>query len=369
MSVVAGRLNTANLTTGVMLDFAPFIQLLDPTDVALSGMFATESTFEKKFSWQDDKLIAPYVVTAATATTGELVLTVAAGTQARLQTDDVLYNRVNGEYLRVSAYGTTADTATIARAWGGSAATLGTGVTLEIVANAVTEGQDPHAGRSLDRVERYNYTEIWQQKVEVSESEMAVRKYGISGNEMTYQIAKKLKEVMILREKSLQYGVRVDDTTAAAPRRSSGGLIYYITTNVNSNAVALTETLLLDQIQNCYSAGGNPTVVLTGAKQKRVISGFTSAGVIQVAREDGTRGVTISTFVNDFGTVEVKLSRFTNAADLFIFEASQGTRRTLRPIQWVPLAKTGDSEKGMIVGEEGLMWERELHSARFSALT
>lgn len=368
MSVFTGRGNAYNLTTGVMLDFSNFIHLLDPTDVAFSASLPSEACFEKKFSWMDDTLVAPYVVSAATATTGELVLTLATGTGVVLQTDDVLYNRVSGEYIRVSAYGTTADTAVIERSWGTpAAATLGNATTLEVVANAVVEGSDPHAARSVDRAERFNYTQIWEQKVEQSNTEIAVRKYGISGTEMTYQIAKKVKEVMVLREKSGLYGTLADDTSTY--RRTSGGLVYFVTTNTNTTTTTITEATLLDQIQACYSAGGNPNTVLVGAKQKRLISAFTSAGVIQVARADGQRGVQVDAIINDFGTVMVKLGRFVNVADCFIYDTNQVVRRTLRPVQWVPLPPTGDSEKGMVVGEEGFQVERQRHAARFTALT
>jgi len=370
MTIYNQAATTGALTVGVMLDMDPMIELLDPYDVALTMLLPSSPCHAIKVEWMDDVLNLPFVTTAATATTAEAVLTVATGTQGRLKTGDVLVNQSTGvEYIYVTGYGTTADTLLITRGYASSTAqTIGNGQTFEAIGQAGAEGQDPADPRFVDRVGRSNFTQIIQEAVKVTGTERAVSKYGVA-DEWDYQIAKKYKEVAIVWNKTLMYGVPLNTTTASAPKRLAAGFKNFISTNVDTTTTTLTEAALLTQIQACFDAGGSPDTLVMGSKNKKLMSGFTTGGTIQVVRDDGQRGTMVETFMSDFGPVRAVLDRWCKTADLFIFARDQAVQRVLRPTFFEMLAKTGDSFKGEIVGERTLQFEMQRHAARFSALT
>lgn len=367
-----GRLTTYNMPVGVPLDIEEAISLLSPFDVPLQGMsdnggrsaLSTGPVYAKKVEWQDEELLVPRSKVATTLTNVATSLVITTGDGIKFQNGDILL--IDAEYLRVTAV--SVNTLTVSRAYGGSAA-----VQHEVAADvlglglALSEGSDPEPARAVDRVNRFNYTQIFgPTAVHVSGSENAIRKYGITTNEFDHQVGNRLKEEAIKLEQALIYGIPFDDTTNFW--RTMGGLISYITTNVDSTIGALTETRLLDLLQTVYDAGGNPDRLLSGSKQKRVISALNS-DKIQLQRSDNQRGQTVDTYYSDFGLITLMMSRWVKTKDLFIFNRDQAEIGTLRPFQFEMLAKTGDSQKGQVVGEKTLKFRKQLHAARFSALT
>ena len=75
--------------------------------------------------------------------------------------------------MRVTGYGTTADTLTVTRAYAGTATNAGVvGDQIVGIGSALPEGSDPPSARTRDRSNRFNMTEIFgPYQVQVSESE------------------------------------------------------------------------------------------------------------------------------------------------------------------------------------------------------
>lgn len=368
-----GTVTTYGATSGLMLDFEPMIALLDPFDVPILGGVASDGgsliskapAFEKKVQWHDETSLTPRTTLGAAAVTADVVLTITSGERERFQTDDILL--IDSEYIRVTGYSTTASVLNVSRAWSGTAAQHSNAAAVVGVGSAPAEGADPSAARFRDRDEQYNLTETFgPYAVTVSGSELAVRKFGLVGTEFDHQVANRTKEAAIAMEQAIIYGVRADDSTS---RRTMAGIRTQVTTNVDSSTTTLTEAKLLDQLQNCFDAGGSPNRISGGSKQKRVISAFTSAGVIQVMRPDSQRGTKVDTFISDFGECVIILDRWYRTADLDIWAGDQVELCVLRPLHYEPLAKTGDAEKGMIVGEYSTRVRAQKHAAKFTALT
>lgn len=363
---------TYDLTVGVKLDYEDAIYLLSPFDVPLLGSvdsggrsaLASGNVTEKKYEWQDEELLLPKTTVNGAQTNVETSLEVAAGTGIRFGVGDLL--RIGAEVLRVEAVAT--DTLTVERGYAGtSGAAISDGDAVVCIGQALPEGSDPGDARALDRVNRFNYTQIFgPHKIHVTGSENAVAKYGLQGTEFDHQTANRFKEMMISLEQAVLYGERQEDTTNKL--RSFGGLFFWITTNVNSTDTAITEALLLDQLQTCYDAGGNPDRIVVGSKRKREISAFNST-LIRYDKEDTARGQVVENYDSDFGRQAVILDRWVRRSDAFIFNRDQAEVVTLRPATFEMLAKTGDAVSGMIVAEKGFKFRRELHAARFSALT
>lgn len=384
---IASPFTTYDLNVGTIVDIENIIVQLDPADVPLLGMNGADgraavprgTVFEKRKDWLDDVLLAPRCLVGATSILiGDTTITLDAGDANRFPAGSVLL--VESEYIYVvsiNAAGTVL-TVTGGRGFGSTAAAAhATGVPIIGVGMALPEGSQPGVARSVDRVNRFNITQIFgPHLISTSATENAIRKYGLSGtNEFNYQAGQRAKEAYISIEQALLYSILVDNPGVSPKARTMGGLMSYIVTNVDGATTTLTEQKLLDQLQACWAAGGNPKSILAGPKQKRAISNFnadTAGGSTNILRRpagDSVRGEVVDTYVSDFGTVSTLLDRWMRTSDLFIYDRDQLSWNVLRPMQFEMLAKTGDSLQGMLTAEGTLVVRRQKHSARFSALT
>ena len=376
--MATGTLTTYNLTVGVKLNVENVIWTITPTDVPLQGTMgsdgrtalSSDTCFEKKIEWLDEVLLVPNSLTGAAAVTGDTYITVtsAASNAGNLnfQVGDVIL--VDTEYVYVTAYGTTTNTLVTTRAYlGSTAASHASGAVLKGVGQALPEGSDAGTARAVDRVDRYNYTQIFgPTPVQVSGTENAVQKYGLVSTEFDKQLGNRTKEAFVSLEQTLLYGTLYE--SAAGGYRTMGGFTNYITTNVDSTTTQLTETALLAQLKATFDAGGTPDRIVVGSKQKQVISAINTS-YIRYAQDTNIRGQVIDYYDSDFGRQMVCLDRWCRTQDLFLFSRDQATIATLRPLTFEMLAKTGDSTKGQVVGEKSLWFRKQTHAAAFNALT
>lgn len=364
-----------DFTAGLPRDFDRLIYLLDPADVVLQGMngadrrtvIASLPATQKKVEWQDEELLVPRssVEDAAGMDATQTTVLLPAGERLRFQTGDIL--KIEDEHVLVSGYNATNDTLDIVRGYQSTtAATHALDTAITGLGAALPEGSDPQEVRALDRVDRHNFTQIFgPTAVKISGTRLATSRFGV-GDEYNHQGARRLTEHWIQREQAYLYGTRWEHSTE--DRRTLGGLDFFITTNINSTATALTYALIRTQLQNIYDAGGRADRLVTAVKHKPVIDDFDSADV-RLTRVDNGRGQMVDVLNTSFGPVSVIMSREVEDADTFIFPRSNVKQRPLRPVQFVPLDKTGDSRKGMLVSEVSLEVQGERHMAQFTALT
>ena len=372
---IPGTFQTYDLATGVKLDVEDAIWLISPFDVPLQGgmgadgrtALSVDSCFEKKVEWLDEVLLTPKTTVAAAVTlTTATNLVVAAGTGINFQTGDVL--QIDAEQVQVTGYGSTADNLTITRGFNSTTATTyAIGDTVIGVGSALAEGSDPPSARAVDRVDRYNYTQVFGPvAVQVSGTEQVVQKYGLVGTEFDHQVANRIKEMAIGVEQALVNGIV--SAGSATIGRTLGGFTNYISTNVDTTTTTLTDSAILTQMQAAFDAGGNPDRFMLGSKQKRVVSGLDSSN-IRYQQQTNTRGQVVEFYDTDYGRVSIILNRWCLVNQAFLFSREQATLLTLRPMQFEMLAKTGDSVKGQVVAEKSLRFRRQTHAARFNALT
>lgn len=369
-----GTFTTYDLNVGVIVDIDPLIRLLSPTDVPLQSgvgsdgntVLAQNSAYEKKIEWQDDVILTPRSTVGVAGTAGDAFIVVATGDQIKFSTGDAIL--VGAEQMRVTGYSGTANALTVTRAYAGtSAATISLGADVVNLGANLPEGSDPQNSRAQDRNNRFNLQQIFgPTSIVVSGTENVVRKYGLNTTEFDYQAALRLKEEFIKVEQALIYGTRFEDT--GNKWRQMGGIMYYIATNVDSSTTTITETAILNQLQTIYDLGGDPNRALLGSAQKRNVSAFENSS-IRLGRLDTGRGQTVEFFDSDFSRVDFVLSRRMRKSDLVLFSREQATIRSLRPFQFKMLGDTGDSTKGIIVGEKSLEFAAERWAAKFTALT
>lgn len=374
-----GQQSTYDLTVGVKLEIEDLIYVLTPTDVPILGTFngtdtpagpqrsilGRESVSEKKIEWLEEELLPPRTDIATAGLAGDTFITVTAGEREHFMVGDTI--RVNNEVMRITAYGTTANTLVVTRGFAGTtAAAVAVGDDVVGTGTSLPEGSDPGDARFRDRTTQHNFTEIFgPDKIDLSGTEMVVAKYGVA-SEWDHQVANRVREQNIAIEQAILYGQRNEDTTNRW--RSLGGATFYITTNVNSTTTDITEAALLDQYQNSYNDGGVVDLLIVGPGQKRKISAF-NADVIRLQRSDRVRGQIVDTFESDFAVSDVLLDRHVRSSDLFGADKQYWSLAVLRPQMLEILAKTGDSQQAMIVCEKSFKLRLQRRHFRFSALT
>ncbi len=236
--------------------------------------------------------------------------------------------------------------------------------------NAHVEGFDvvTSEGTAPDRFD--NYTQIFQKDFSVYATAEVVDKYGRKG-ELARLRKLKTKELATDLEFAFLNGTR-QAGTGSTPRKMDGAFAFvdkatdaYFDFEGNfADANIITEDILLDVMQGIWDAGCEPDTVLAPMNQKRKISAFTDKGRLTINQNATEKKITLSVRIieTDMGTVAIVAERFIKPEEnadkqydkLLVFQKDVFERLTLRPVKEESLAKTGDSDKRMLVTEQTL---------------
>ena len=243
-------------------------------------------------------------------------------------------------------------------------------------ANKQLEGDDVTSFDSVTATVRLqNYAQISRKTIVLSATEETVNKAGRK-SELAYQIAKRSSELKRDQEFTFLNGAvaAAGNTTTA---RGTASLQAFIKTNYDmqtnganptyttvptgarsdGNVRTFTETILKNVIQQVWTSGGVPKILMTGPVNKQRVSGFAGIASSRFNIDGGARPATIigaaDIYVSDFGNVQVVPNRFQRERDAFVIDPEYAGVVTLRPYQQIELAKTGDAEKRMLIVEYG----------------
>lgn len=254
--------------------------------------------------------------------------------------------------------------------------------------NAVIEGDDATLDAVVPTVRLGNRTQILDKTIVLSGTQEAINKAGRS-SEMAYQKAKKTDELMKDLDAALcanQAAVTGDSSTASR----MAGYEAWITSNDSRGAGgsdptlsggqpnaaaqdgtqrALTEDLLQNVMQSCYDNGGEPSLLLAGSYNRRILSNFAGNATVMVDAKGKSRIATVDVYVSDFGELKIMPSRQVRSRSVLVVDPKMWKLATLRPTFFSPLAKTGDSEKGQIIIEATLECNNQASSGIIADLT
>lgn len=241
-------------------------------------------------------------------------------------------------------------------------------------ANAQLEGDETSYDAVTATVRLQNYAQISRKSVIISGTEDKVNKAGRK-SEVAYQIAKKGAELLRDIEFSClnnQAAVAGDSTTA----RQTGSLQAFLKTNTNKASDGtdpsyttipndarndgtqrdFTEAMLKDVIQQVWTEGGTPKMLLVGPYNKGVVSGFAGIAETRVAATNKPTTIIAAAdvYISDFGAVSIVPSRFQRERDAFVIDPEYASIDYLRPVQTIDMAKTGDADKKLMLAEWGL---------------
>ncbi len=307
----------------------------------------------KKYEWLEDT----YSARSTTANDSDLAsdsttttVTVADGT--KFHVGDVI--QIDSEYIWVSAIST--NDLTVTRNFGGTQATHAATATIYIRYNSRLEGADASDSPWTEASSGYNYSTILQDTIEVSRTDARLPQYGID-NVVEREIDKKMDELMMKLNLMLYHGQRKEGSGTTP--RSSGGLATFITTNPTSaSSGALTRQMIEDELQNCFDAGGTPTLLLCNSWAKRKLNGFFE-GYVRTDRDETRGGIVIDQILSPYGWyVDVVLDRHCPTNYLYLLDPRFVGYITIDDFFYEELGKVGDTAPrgyGQVVGEYGLV--------------
>jgi len=300
MAIVANTF-TSHSAVGIRESLADIISSISPEEVPAQSNLGSESVSNTYFEWQTDSLAA-------------------ASTTARIDGDDV------------ASYDSTSATTRVG-----------------------------------------NYTHILRRTMIIADN-LGAQDLAGRNDEYAYQIAKRGKELRRDIEKTiLDNNAQVAGSSSTA--RETGGIGAWIATNENvgtggglttGNGTTartdgtqrdLTEAMVKDAMQQAFTTGGQPSILMVGPHNKTVVSGFAgiAAQRYQAPSDSPTTIIgAADVYLSDFGTLSVIANRFQRERDALLLDPEYASVCNLRPIQTVELAKTGDASKAMILWEGGL---------------
>lgn len=343
---------------GVAEDVSDIIGMISPDETPLldvlgDAAMSAENVFHE---WLEDALSPNTLVSSATINTSNQNLPVHVGGSAvgtYLQVGTILKNTRTGEYLQLSA--TAANTLTLTRGFGGTtAATIAAGDSLFVISDAALEGADVTVDTSRPRTRKNNYCQIFKKDVIVSGTVQAVNMLGNISDEFDYQRTKKVREaIRDLEKAAIQSKLSGNTLGSASAYRTMRGIWDSISTN-NTSTGTLTPDILDNVIEDAWEQGATDLdVIVVDQVWKRTIDNFNETRV-RVMQDDANlyrRRVTF--YEGTYGSQRVVLSRWMPSTSLMVLSSQRVKVVPLRgrSFNFQRVAKTGDSEKGMVLGE------------------
>jgi hypothetical protein len=242
--------------------------------------------------------------------------------------------------------------------------------------NHVAEGADATFATPTSTVRFGNYHQISVKDVAVSGTLEAVDKAG-RDRELSYQ--RVLKSLELRRDIEKSIGDTDVARSASSPRKSASLSCWITNGSVGATAGAfatgdgtdtvtggddrsLTLALIEDGMQDAWTDGGNPKLLVASATNRANFSDLSASGnlvsndVNMTAAKATTYVGSTSVFLTDFGTLDVAPSRFLGNDRIFLIDPDFASLCTLNGRNFAEneIARTGDAEKMQLVTEWSL---------------
>ena len=249
--------------------------------------------------------------------------------------------------------------------------------------NKQIEGDDASNGTSVPTSRLGNYCQIASKYAIVTDTQQAVDKAG-RASEMSYQVAKRLGEL----KRDMEYALTQNQGSSAGSAttaRSTASVESWLTNPTGASMVGNSTSIgtggnyttpgwtsggtilaptdasvagtfvvanLKAVIKACWTAGGNPGIIMCGPSTKQTISGF--AGIATLYREAGStaKGTAIvgaaDIYISDFGEHRVVPNRFNRDKVCLVLDMDYWKVGYLRKVSQKEIARTGASIKRFI---------------------
>lgn len=230
--------------------------------------------------------------------------------------------------------------------------------------NAQAEGDDAANAVVTPTARLSNYTQISTKTIGVSGTQEAVTSAGRK-SEVGYQVMLKSLEL----RNDMEVALTQNGVAATGSPRQARGLVGWFGDNVDAGAgyvapnyvtnvaqtdgtqAAFTEARMKNVLQKCYTAGGNPSVIMLPPLAKQTFSTFTGNASRFDKAEDKKVIAATDVYVSDFGELKAVPNRRMRTRDVAILQPDMWAVAYLRPFFVQDLAKTGDSTRKQLIVE------------------
>ena len=278
--------------------------------------------------------------------------------------------QIEGSEELMLVTGINSNTLTVVRGYAGTASeNLADDQVVNILGNAVIEGDDKPTARFTNRTRKGNYTQIFAAGVEVSGTDMAASQLGLA-DEMDYQKQERLRELLRDLENTVINGGQPASNPegSGSVRRTMKGIVQHLSTNVfHTGDSGFPTGTDLDEAKLNYvlrqiweNSNGNVDLIVAGGFQKRKINGF-SSGNRSFGANDTTFTDMISVYESDFGVCRIVTTRWLPQDAVLLLDSSRINVLPLagRSFHFKPLASGGDYECGELIGEYTVEFKNE----------
>lgn len=340
---------------------ADVIKIIDPVDtpliVALGGLDGARGKLAIRPDGKKIELLEDEFATLSDAFGSTLAST--NGTQAtvvdgsKFQPGNII--SFGTEYAWVSAV--SGNDLTLTRGYGGTQDTAASAEAISIVGMARLEGDDAdYVGLNAVAVP-FNFTQIFQKALNVSGTDEAIDYYGM-GSPFAYQAAKAVPELSRLIELNLFHG-QIQTGSATTPRGFGGLPAFVNATNSPSLASvgAIAKADVDGVMELIHTNGGQPDLLVVHPGIANDLKALIdSSSFVRVDQNENKLGLGPLLYADtQYGRLRIIMDRWCPVAEAYALDSRRAGLYTLRPFGWSPLAKTGDSQKGEVVGEFSFM--------------
>ena len=243
-----------------------------------------------------------------------------------------------------------------------------------VINNYHVEGAAAGTAATTATTRLTNQTQISKKVVEVTGTHETVNNAG-KKSEMAHQLAKASKEI----KRDMEGSLLADNAAAtgdATTARETRGAANFISTNVtdagtSGTHAAIVEADVLAVAESTWNAGGEPSTILLGATNKKLITAMSGRAdaIRSVSDNNTTIQNAVDVYVSDFGTFNIQLDRFCDQDVVYFLDHDMWSVDYLRDFQTVDIAKEGDSEKKMLLVEYGLRCGNEAANGKIRYTT
>jgi hypothetical protein len=345
--------------------FTDYQKVMSPTEVPFSSSIKGGKTInQKKLEWGSQFLAPNQVTLGAAILLGDTTITLAAGESAKVMLTDLI--KIESEIVWVTAINASTGVLTVIRGMGGTAAaahalndSTGQPRILDILGPAAQENADSPIAPIAKGTQEYNFPQLWDQAVQVSEREDNTPSYEFgSGSRYDAYLAKVMKEVGIKFEKASILGRRGSESSAvvgSGTPTTMGGLDFFTPNERALSGSPLTETALLDMMQDSWERVGaenTPDTLLVGAFLKRALSSIWNSNRYSTVKDE-TSTLIWNSVDTDFGRLKFTLSRYIPAGSGYLVDMSDLSKHFYKGGEWreVALPANGPYKRGRFTGD------------------
>ena len=238
--------------------------------------------------------------------------------------------------------------------------------------NTQVEGFEAQDSVRDQPVMRSNGTQILEETFRVSGTSDAVKVYGrdkITARE-TMKTGKLVK--MDLEHSLVGTAQTYVQATPTVPGEFAGVQAQIASeTTVAAGNAPIAEAHVITAHEKLYNEGSDASTLMVKPSDTKIIAGWATATGRTVEVSNGEKKLTnvINIYEGPLGTVRVVKNRRIRATDALMYDAKNWKLATLRNWFREKLAKTGDSDRYMVVGEFGLKHLNRKASALITGLS